>query len=71
MYAPRNPFRNRIVQLLAERDTTELLFCEEHNFQQSHFNKIKNRRIVPGGVLMFRIAQAFGVPVEAVFELRK
>ena len=64
-----NRLRNNILARLSDLDIPEKDFCLAHGFQQSHFNKIKNRRLEPNGVLMLRIAQAFGVPVDEIFSL--
>ena len=59
--------RNALLGLLAERGWTEHDLAERAGVGRAHVNEIKNGRAVPRVRTALRIADAFGLPVAAVF----
>ena len=60
--------RNRLKVLRAERDWSQGDLAERLEVSRQSVNAIETGRYDPSLPLAFRIAQLFGLPVEAIFE---
>lgn len=59
--------RNRIKVLRAERDWTQADLAERVGISRQAVISIEKYKYTPSLELAFRIAEAFGVPIDAVF----
>ena len=60
--------KNRLRVLRAERDWSQGDLAERLQVSRQSVNAIETGRYDPSLPLAFRIAQLFGLPVEAIFE---
>lgn len=60
--------KNRLKVLRAERDWSQGDLAERLQVSRQSVNAIETGRYDPSLPLAFRIAQLFGLPVEAIFE---
>jgi putative transcriptional regulator len=60
--------KNRLKVLRAERDWSQGDLAERLEVSRQSVNAIETGRYDPSLPLAFRIAQLFGLPVEAIFE---
>jgi len=60
--------KNRIRVLRAEKDWSQAELAERVNVSRNSINAIENGRFDPSLPLAFRIADAFGLSVEEVFD---
>ena len=60
---------NRLKVLRAERDWTQAELAARVGVSRKTINTIERGVFAPSAILALKIAQAFGVPVEKVFEL--
>lgn len=62
---------NRIGRLGYELGLTDVAIARSAGLSRAHFNRIKNGSVVPRVDTAIAIARVLGVPVRAVFALRK
>ena len=60
--------RNRLKVLRAERDWTQAELARELDVSRQTVNAVETGKYDPSLPLAFRIANLFGLPVEAIFE---
>jgi len=60
---------NRIKVLRAERDWTQQELADRVGVTRKTMNTVERGVFVPSTLLAFKIARAFGVPVESVFSV--
>ncbi len=60
---------NCIDRLLLQEGGSIKDWCRKHGFYEQHLIKIRRGHIEPSGWIMLRIAQAFGRPVDEIFNL--
>jgi putative transcriptional regulator len=60
--------KNRIRVLRAERQWSQAELAERVGVSRNSINSVQNGRFDPSLPLAFRIADAFGLTIEAVFE---
>lgn len=61
---------NRLKVLRAERDWTQEELARRVSVTRKTINTVERGVFVPSTVLALRLAHAFGVPMEEVFQLR-
>ncbi len=65
-----NPsLRNNLKVFRARNDLTQAELAERVGVTRKTINTIETGRFVPSTVLALKLARAFGVPVEELFEL--
>lgn len=69
MAANRSELVNRLRVLRAERGWTQAELAERVGVTRKTINTVEGRVFVPSTVLALRLAVAFGVPMEEVFQL--
>jgi putative transcriptional regulator len=62
------PVRNRIKDLRAQRDWTQSRLAQELGVSRQTVNAIETGKYDPSLPLAFRIARAFGRPIETIFQ---
>jgi putative transcriptional regulator len=65
----KKPLVNKIKVLRAMNDWTQEELARRVNVTRKTINTVENGVFVPSAYLALKIAQAFGVPVEEVFQL--
>jgi putative transcriptional regulator len=60
--------KNRLKVLRAERDWSQADLAERLEVSRQSVNAIETGKYDPSLPLAFKIAQLFGVPIEAIFE---
>jgi putative transcriptional regulator len=61
--------RNRLKLLRAERNWTQADLAERVGVTRKTINTIENGVFVPSTIVALRLARAFGIAVEDIFEL--
>jgi len=64
-----NPLKNKIKVYRAMNDWTQEELARRVNVTRKTINTIENRKFIPTAYLALKIARAFGVPVEEVFQI--
>jgi putative transcriptional regulator len=65
----KKPLVNKIKVLRAMNDWTQEELAHRVNVTRKTINTVENGVFVPSAYLALKIARAFGVPVEEVFQL--
>ena len=63
------PIKNTIKVHRAMKDWTQAELARRVNVTRKTINTVENGRFVPSAYLALKIARAFGVPVEDVFQI--
>ncbi len=63
------PLKNRIKVYRAINDWTQEELARRVNVTRKTINTVENGKYVPSAYLALKIARAFGVPVEELFQL--
>jgi putative transcriptional regulator len=66
-YQPTSPLDNDIAAILIRKNLSQADLARACGLKREYINRIVNRKISPGGVIMLNIAKALGVPVEEIF----
>lgn len=64
-----NPLKNKIKVYRAMNDWTQEELAQRVNVTRKTINTVENRKFVPSAYLAIKIARAFGVSVEDVFQI--
>jgi putative transcriptional regulator len=64
-----NPLKNKIKIYRAINDWTQEELAHRVNVTRKTINTIENRKFIPSAYLALKIARAFGVSVEEVFQI--
>ena len=64
-----NPLRNTIKVHRAMKDLTQAELVRRVNVTRKTINTVENGKFIPSTYLALKIARAFGVPVEEIFEI--
>lgn len=64
-----NPLKNKMKVYRAMNDWTQEELAQRVNVTRKTINTIENRKFVPSAYLAMKIAQAFGVSVEEIFQI--
>lgn len=65
----KNPLRNTIKVHRAMKDWTQAELARRVHVTRKTINTVENGRFIPSAYLALKIARAFGVPVEDVFQI--
>jgi putative transcriptional regulator len=64
-----NPLKNKIKVYRAMNDWTQEELARRVNVTRKTINTVENRKFIPSAYLALKIARAFGVSVEEVFQI--
>jgi putative transcriptional regulator len=64
-----NPLRNKIKVYRAMNDWTQEELARRVDVTRKTINTVENRKFVPSAYLALKIARAFGVSVEEIFQI--
>ena len=64
-----NPLKNNIKVYRAMNDWTQEELAQRVNVTRKTINTVENRKFIPSAYLAIKIARAFGVSVEDVFQI--
>lgn len=64
-----NPLKNKIKVYRAMNNWTQEELAQRVNVTRKTINTVENRKFVPSAYLAIKIARAFGVSVEDVFQI--
>ncbi len=62
------PMRNRLKVLRAERDWSQAQLADQVGVSRQTINAVETGKYDPSLPLAFKLAQTFGVPIQAIFE---
>lgn len=65
----KNPLKNKIKVYRAMKDWTQADLAARVDVTRKTINTIENRKFIPSAYLALKIARAFEVPVEDVFQI--
>jgi len=65
----KNPLQNKIKVYRAMNDWTQEELARRVDVTRKTINTIENRKFIPSAYLALKIARAFGVSVEDVFQI--
>ena len=65
----KNPLKNKIKVYRAMNDWTQEELARRVDVTRKTINTVENRKFVPSAYLALKIARAFGVSVEEIFQI--